>query len=291
MIICRTPLRISLFGGGTDFKEWFEDNGGMAISTAINQYCYSTLRNLPNIHPFKYRLRYFKNEFTQSISGIKHKSIKAVLKEYAKKKDCLEIIHSADLPALSGMGSSSSFTVTLINLIYANYNKAISKGDLKKDVFIEKDVLKENVGYHDQYVTAFGGFNIINFNKDKITVNPINTSSVSTRNLLDNMVLYYSGYQRQADKIEKQKIKKMRKNFNYYKSIQELTLEAKKIIFSKKKNFNKELGKLMNESWKMKKKLSGLVIITKLMINLLWTSNGASGAKLLAQVVEVLYYI
>ena len=77
MIICRTPLRISLFGGGTDFKEWFEDNGGMAISTAINQYCYSTLRNLPNIHPFKYRLRYFKNEFTQSISGIKHKSIKA----------------------------------------------------------------------------------------------------------------------------------------------------------------------------------------------------------------------
>ena len=283
MIICRTPLRISLFGGGTDFKEWFEDNGGMAISTAINQYCYSTLRNLPNIHPFKYRLRYFKNEFTQSISGIKHKSIKAVLKEHAKKKDCLEIIHSADLPALSGMGSSSAFTVTLINLIYANYNKAISKGDLaKKAVFIEKDVLKENVGYQDQYATAYGGFNIINFNKDKITVNPINTSSVSTRNLLDNMVLYYSGYQRQADKIEKQKIKKMRKNFNYYKSIQELTLEAKKIIFSKKNNVNQELGKLMNESWKMKKKLSGLVSNNKINDLIYYgLRNGASGAKLL----------
>ncbi len=283
MIICRTPLRISLFGGGTDFKEWFEDNGGMAISTAINQYCYSTLRNLPNIHPFKYRLRYFKNEFTQSISGIKHKSIKAVLKEYAKKKDCLEIIHSADLPALSGMGSSSAFTVTLINLIYANYNKTISKGDLaKRAVFIERDVLKENVGYQDQYATAFGGFNIINFNKDKIIVNPINTSSVSTRNLLDNMVLYYSGYQRQADKIEKQKIKKMRKNLNYYKSIQELTLEAKKIIFSKKNDVNQELGKLMNESWKMKKKLSGLVSNNKINDLIYYgLRNGASGAKLL----------
>ena len=86
MIICRTPLRISLFGGGTDFKEWFEYNGGMAISMAINQYCYSTLRNLPNIHPFKYRLRYFKNEFTKNISGIKHKSIRAVLEEFAEKK-------------------------------------------------------------------------------------------------------------------------------------------------------------------------------------------------------------
>ena len=181
MIICRTPLRISLFGGGTDFKEWFEYNGGMAISMAINQYCYSTLRNLPNIHPFKYRLRYFKNEFTKNISGIKHKSIRAVLEEFAEK-DCLEIIHSADLPALSGMGSSSAFTVTLINLIYANYNKIISKRDLaRKAVFIEKDVLKENVGYQDQYATAFGGFNIINFNKNKINVNSISTLSRSTK--------------------------------------------------------------------------------------------------------------
>ena len=129
-----------------------------------------------------------------------------------QKKDCLEIIHSADLPALSGMGSSSAFTVTLINLIYANYNKIISKRDLaRKAVFIEKDVLKENVGYQDQYATAFGGFNIINFNKNKINVNSISTLSRSTKNLIDNMVLYYSGYQRQADKIEKQKIKKMKK--------------------------------------------------------------------------------
>lgn len=283
MIICRTPLRISLFGGGTDFKEWFENNGGMAISMAINQYCYSTLRNLPNIHPFKYRLRYFKNEFTKNISGIKHKSIRAVLKEFAEKKDCLEIIHSADLPALSGMGSSSAFTVSLINLIYANYNKIISKRDLaKKAVFIEKDVLKENVGYQDQYATAFGGFNIINFNKNKINVDPVSTSSMSTKNLLDNMVLYYSGYQRQADKIEKQKIKKMKKNLDYFKNIQELSLEAKKAIFSKKNNIIQELSDLMNESWKMKKKLSGLVSNNK--INDLidyGLRNGASGAKLL----------
>ena len=93
MIICRTPLRISLFGGGTDFEEWFNNNEGIVISMAINQYCYATLREIPDIHPFKYRLRYFKNESTKSINQIKHKSIKAVLKNFDKRKKSLELIH------------------------------------------------------------------------------------------------------------------------------------------------------------------------------------------------------
>jgi D-glycero-alpha-D-manno-heptose-7-phosphate kinase len=152
MIICRTPLRISLFGGGTDFEEWFSKNDGVVISMAINQYCYATLREIPDIHPFKYRLRYFKNEFTKSINQIRHKSIKAVLKNFDKRKNSLELIHSADLPALSGLGSSSAFTASLINLIYANNQEQISKKELAyKSVYIEKKILKESVGYQDQF--------------------------------------------------------------------------------------------------------------------------------------------
>jgi len=283
MIICRTPLRISLFGGGTDFKEWFLHNQGMVISMSINQYCYATLREIPNIFQFKYRLRYFKNEFTKTVNKIKHKSIKAVLKNYHIKKTNLEIIHSADLPALSGLGSSSAFTVSLINLIYSYNNEQISKRELaNKSIYIEKKVLKENVGYQDQFACAFGGFNIINFSKNGISVDPLNIKEKEKDNLTDNFILYFSGYQREGDKIEGDKIKNLDINYNYLYEIYNLALEAKKIFFSNKKNFLIELGKIMTESWKIKCKLSKKVTNRNIdeVINY-GLKNGACGAKLL----------
>ena len=238
MIICRTPLRISLFGGGTDFEEWFNKNEGVVISMAINQYCYATLRELPDIHPFKYRLRYFKNESTKSINQIRHKSIKAVLKNFDKRKKSLELIHSADLPALSGLGSSSAFTASLINLIYTNNHEQISKRELaNKSVYIEKKILKESVGYQDQFASSFGGFNIINFSKKKISVNSINISQDKIKNLLDNMVLYFTGLQRHAQVIEKNKIANLDKNENFLKEIYSNAIQAKNILYSKKNHF------------------------------------------------------
>ena len=283
MIICRTPLRISLFGGGTDFEEWFDKNEGIVMSMAINQYCYATLREIPDIHPFKYRLRYFKNEFTKSIKRINHKSIKAVLEKFHKSNKSLEIIHSADLPALSGLGSSSAFTVSLINLIYANNNEDVNKRQLaNKSVYIEKKILKESVGYQDQFASSFGGFNIINFSKKKISVNPINISHDKIIKLLNNMVLYFSGYQRQAQVIEKKKIKNIKQNEILLKELYELTFEAKNVLYSKNKNFLKELSNLLNQSWKLKKKLAPGVTNKKIdkLINL-GLNNGASSAKLL----------
>ena len=120
MLICRTPFRLSLFGGGTDFPSWYNDNNGMVISTTINKYCYVVLRILPPFFEYKYRLRYFKNEMITDVKNIKHKSIKAVLQKYNKNKYGLEIIHSADLPAMSGLGASSAFTVSLINLMHSS---------------------------------------------------------------------------------------------------------------------------------------------------------------------------
>lgn len=283
MIICRTPLRVSLFGGGTDFEEWFKNEEGMVISMAINQYCYSTLREIPDIFPFKYRLRYFKNEFTTSIKKIKHRSIKATLKKFHKKQTSLEIIHSADLPALSGLGSSSAFTVSLINLIHAYNNQQISKRDLaRQSVYVEKKILKENVGYQDQFSCAFGGFNIINFSKEKISVDPINIDQKKINTLINNLVLYFSGYQRQAEKIEKDKIKNLDSNNEHIKNIYNLAVEAKNLLYSNKKNFILKLGKLMNESWNIKKKLSKKVTNYKIdKIISLGLKNGACGAKLL----------
>ena len=283
MIICRTPLRISLFGGGTDFEEWFDKNNGTVISMAINQYCYATIRELPEIFRFKYRLRYFKNEFTKSKNQIKHKSIKAVLKKFDKTNKNLEIIHSADLPALSGLGSSSAFTVSLINLINANNKEHISTRELaKRSIYIEKKILKESVGYQDQFACAFGGFNIINFSKNNISVNPINISKEKTKKLLENMVLYFTGYQRFAQKIEKNKIKNIEKNKIYLKKIDKNTQQAKKILHSKKSNFLNDLGDLLNKSWIQKKKLSSGVSNKKIdkLINM-GLKNGACGAKLL----------
>ena len=283
MIICRTPLRISLFGGGTDFEEWFNNNEGIVISMAINQYCYATLREIPDIHPFKYRLRYFKNESTKSINQIKHKSIKAVLKNFDKRKKSLELIRSADLPALSGLGSSSAFTASLINLIYSNNNEQISKRELaNKSVYIEKKVLKESVGYQDQFASSFGGFNIINFSKNKISVNSINIPENKIKNLLDNMVLYFTGLQRHAQVIEKNKIENLDKNEDFLKKIYSNAIEAKNILYSKKKSFLPELGGLLHKSWELKKKLSPKVSNKKIdRLIKFGLRNGASGAKLL----------
>ncbi len=283
MIICRTPLRISLFGGGTDFEEWFNINEGIVISMAINQYCYATLREIPDIHPFKYRLRYFKNEFTKSINQIRHKSIKAVLKNFDKRKKSLEIIHSADLPALSGLGSSSAFTASLINLIYTNNQEQISKRELaNKSVLIEKKILKESVGYQDQFACSFGGFNIINFSKKKISVNSINISQDKIKNLLDNMVLYFTGLQRHSQVIEKNKIENLNKNEYFLKEMYSNAIKAKNILYSKKKSFLPELGSLLYKSWELKKELSPKVSNKKIdkLINF-GLKNGASGAKLL----------
>ena len=283
MLVCRTPFRISLFGGGTDFPQWFNHNDGMTISFAINKYCYVTLRELPPLFPFKYRLRYFKNENPKNISQIKHPCIKGVLANFDKTNHSLEIVHSSDIPGLSGLGSSSAFTVSMINLIQ-NYNKKkISKKKLSQNaVYLERNILREIAGYQDQYACTYGGFNYIKYSKKKIKVSTVRLSDRKRNNLINNSLIVYTGLQRKSQFIEKDKIKNIKKNENNLKRIQEICYEAKKILNSNSKTFINDINLLMKESWNYKKLLSSHVSNKKIEdIYDYAINNGASSGKIL----------
>ena len=166
MIISRTPFRISLFGGGTDYPTWFREHGGSVIGTAIDKYCYISVRRLPPFFEHKSKIVYSKVELVKSVAEIEHPAVRGVLTDM-KIEDGLEIHHDADLPARSGLGSSSSFTVGLLNALHALDSRMISKRDLGREAIrIEQDVLKEDVGSQDQVWAAYGGFNRIDFHPD-----------------------------------------------------------------------------------------------------------------------------
>ena len=283
-IICRTPFRISFFGGGTDFPIWFGKNKGQVISTSIDKYCYVLIRNLPPINNFKYRLRYFKNELTKSINKIKHPSIRAVLSKYHINNDSLEVLHSADLPARSGLGSSSAFTVSLINSISNYYNKNLSKKEIAfKAIEIEQKILKENVGCQDQIACAVGGFNVINFTTNKIFLRKIRINKTKLNYLKDNLSIFFIGYPRNASEIEKEKIKIINKKINCYEDLYQISNEALKILELKNNvSFINDFSYLLNETWKVKKKLS--LNVSNAKINNIYEfalKNGAKGGKIL----------
>ena len=166
MIITKTPYRISFFGGGTDHPLWFKEHGGKVLATTFDKYCYISLRNLPPFFDHKYRIVYSQIEDINSINEIKHPAVKEVLKYFHSNKG-VEIHHDGDLPARSGLGSSSSFTVGLINAMNAQKGKYCSPYELASTaIHIEQDLIKECVGSQDQISAAYGGFNEIEFFKD-----------------------------------------------------------------------------------------------------------------------------
>jgi D-glycero-alpha-D-manno-heptose-7-phosphate kinase len=286
MIICRAPFRISYFGGGTDFPDWYNNHGnGLVLSTTINKYCYVLLRTLPPFFSFNYRLRYFDTEVVKNIKEIKHPSIKAILNQYYdNKKRGLEIIHYADLPALSGLGASSAFTNALIFLVHEYNNNKISKKNLaEKSIFIEKKILLEDCGCQDQYASAIGGFNEILFKKKGISIKALNFQKEKKKELEDNTVIFFTGITRKANNLEKEKVKELKKKLDYYKEIYQIASEAKNIFCSKQnKNFLDHIAELLNESWKLKKKLSNNV--SSNYIDEIYSSalkNGAMAGKIL----------
>lgn len=281
MIICRTPFRISFFGGGTDFKDWYTHNGGSTISTTIDKYCYINVRKLPNFFKYNYRLRYFKTEEVKRVDQIKHPSFREIIKYTKLTNQNLEIIHSADLPALSGMGASSSSTVCLLQALNTLKEKIITKKKLALDALkIEQEVLKEMVGSQDQISASFGGMNYIKFNQnDTFEVMPIINKNNITK-IEKNLLLVFTGLQRKAQSVEKQKIKNLSKNYNYLSRMNEITQEAMKLFNG---NLNlKYFGELLDEQWTLKKKLSSKVS-NKLIDEIydVGKKSGAYGAKLL----------
>lgn len=255
MIIASAPYRISLFGGGTDYPDWFEYNGGKTLAFTINKYCHVTFRELPNFFWHKYRIVYSKTELCNKISEIKHPTVRNVLK-YFDIKEGVEIHHFSDLPARSGIGSSSAFTVALITAISKHYKMNLKKKKIAKiAIFVEQKMNKEYVGNQDQIITTFGGFKKISLKKNFFSVKNLNLNNLNK--IRQNSLLLFSGKSRTADKIAKSKVKniKNKKSTKALLEIKKTCNMAESIILSKKLNL-KILGNLMNYSWNNKKKLS-----------------------------------
>lgn len=282
MIICKTPFRVSFFGGGSDFPDWFEKNRGEVLSTAIDKYCYVMFRSLPQIHTFKSRIVYNQIEMINSNHLIKHPSINPILKYY-KINTGVEIVYCADLPSQTGLGTSSAFTVALINSIYKYKNIHKSKKIVATEAIkLEQDILKENVGCQDQVVAAYGGFNRISFYKGKkFKVKKIKISNKTKDKLENNLHIFYTGVSRLSGKIEKDKIKHLSQKNIELKKITSFVKSGIEILEGNPKYLS-DFGSLLDEAWFYKKKLSNFVSNNYLdSIYDLAKSCGAKGGKLL----------
>jgi D-glycero-alpha-D-manno-heptose-7-phosphate kinase len=256
MIISRTPFRISFFGGGTDYPVWYKEHSGAVLATSINKYSYITCRYLPPFFEHKFRIVYSKTETTQTVSEIQHPAVRATL-DFMDIKNGVEIHHDGDLPARTGLGSSSSFTVGLVHALYALYGKMVTKRQLALDaIHVEQNILRENVGAQDQTSAAFGGFNKIEFGgSHHIQVNPITLNPVKCHNLQDHLMLYFTGFSRIASEIAGEQIKKTPDKQNELFKMREMVDEAIGILNGSDSDIS-DFGKLLHESWKIKRSLT-----------------------------------
>ena len=283
MITVKTPYRISFFGGGTDYPDWYNKNGGSVISSSINKYSNLIINPLDDIHNFKYRIRYYYNEMVKDVNSIKHPVVRECLKFYQNNKS-LDIIHHGDLPARTGLGSSSSFTVGLVHALSHLNIKKFSKRKIALDaIYIEQKILKEFVGSQDQVIAAYGGFNEIKFNKkNTFKVLPLEISNNKINILNSWSQLVFTGILRPASKFAKRKIMNIKNNYNL-DQMMELNKEAKKVIIEcNDKDFIYEFGKLLNRQWELKKSFEKST--TNNLINLIYEKailNGGIGGKIL----------
>lgn len=284
LLTSRTPLRISFFGGGTDYPEYIEQNRGAVLGMAINKYIYISTLQLGSFLDYKYRLSYSKHEKVNEISEIEHPVVRAILAHY-KISDPLDISVLSDLPARSGLGSSSSFTVGFLNLIERIIGCRPTKYDLaEKAIFFEREMLSENVGLQDQYHAAYGGINRFDFHPNRIQISPIKIGSEKLNLLSSSLYLVYTGTSRFASDILTDQIKNTinKTNSAHLDNLLNLTDIAVDLLEkSNTESLIKDFGSLLHESWETKKALSGKVTTSSIdELYDLALKNGAISGKL-----------
>ncbi len=283
MIISRTPFRISFFGGGTDYPAYFTNMGGAVLSTTIDKYCYISARILPPFFtPIKFRIVWSHIEGVSSIDEILHPAVKTGL-HYAGYDNNLglEIHHQGDLPARSGIGSSSSFVVGLLKTLYSLKGIELSKHDLAcKAIDLEQNWLKEKVGCQDQIAASYGGFNKIVFDKNgRIDVHKVNIPSINLDRLNKNLLLFYTGRQRLSSKVASDIVQNINNKKRILQKMFKMVNIGEKVLI--KGNLD-EFGSLLDETWTLKQQLSPMISGTKInQIYKLAKTNGALGGKLL----------
>jgi D-glycero-alpha-D-manno-heptose-7-phosphate kinase len=258
MIISRTPYRISFFGGGTDYPSWYRSHGGQVLATSIDKYCYLTCRYLPPFFEHRFRVVYSKIESCQTIGEIQHPSVREIL-NYLNYEYGLEIHHDGDLPARSGMGSSSSFTVGLMNALYALQGWMPSKEQLAKEsIYIEQEMINETVGSQDQVMAAYGGFNHVQFHEHgEFTVNPIVLPIERINDLNDHLMLFYTGIKRTASNVAGSYLNKFEEKKRELQILTDLVDECLSLL--KSDNNIKAFGELLHETWQLKRSLSPII--------------------------------
>ena len=281
MIITKTPFRISFFGGGTDFPKYYNKHGGCVIGTTINKFCYVSSRFLPKNFLHKHRIVWSLNEDVFKSKEIKHPIVKAVFKLF-NIKEGLEIHHFGDLPGQTGIGSSSAFSVGLLNSLFCLLkNKKIKSKKLAiLSNYLEQNIMKESSGSQDSIWAAYGGFNEIIFKKNLIKVKKLKISREKILELEDNLILFNTFLPRHSSIIEKSKIKTIENKIDLYDNLKTYVNESKKILMTK--NSLDDFGYLLNDYWNIKKKLSPNVINSHLNeIYNVAIDSGALGGKLL----------
>jgi D-glycero-alpha-D-manno-heptose-7-phosphate kinase len=258
MIISRTPYRISFFGGGTDYPVWYQENGGEVLASTINRYCYLTCRFLPAFFEHRIRIVYSRIETCQAVDEIRHPAAREVLK-FLKFSDGLEIHHDGDLPARSGIGSSSAFTVCLLHNLHALLGESPSKEQLAREsILIERDILKETVGSQDQVQVSFGGLNHLVFNRDgSFHAHPVSISEERRKELESCLMLFFTGVRRSSSEIAASYIESFAKAEKGLDRLKKMVAGALGILQGSG-NIS-EFGRLLHESWVIKSNWSDKV--------------------------------
>lgn len=280
MVITQTPFRMSFFGGGTDFPGFYNEHGGAVISTTFDKYCYVNVRHLPPFFEYSTELSYSKIERVKNIDEINHPSIRECMR-YLDMRD-IRLTYEADLPAKSGLGTSSSFAVGMLNAFYSLKGKYKSKRELADDaIYLERELCNEAGGVQDQIAVAFGGFNRIDFSADGYQVTPVVMSNERKEILNDNLMMFFTGFSRFSSDIQTSTQAVLKDKTAQLLEMYSLVDTAQGILTDKNSDLN-DFGRLLDHTWKLK-----IGITTRISTNSLdeiyekAMSAGALGGKLL----------
>ena len=280
MIITKTPFRMSFFGGGTDMEEYFRENGGAVLSTTFDKYCYVNVRHLPRFFDYSTELSYSKTERVTNVEDIQHPAIRNAMKMLDMHE--IRLTYEADLPARSGLGTSSSFAVGMLNAFYALKGKYADKKKLSDEaIYLERVLCNEAGGWQDQIAAAYGGFNRINFNADGYEVLPVIISPERKKQLNKNLMMFFTGFTRFSSDVQ---VANAAGNIDKRAQLREMYLlvdEAEKILTDSNIQLN-EFGRLLDHTWKLKRQTGSAVSTNS--IDELYEKGikaGALGGKLL----------
>lgn len=281
MIITKTPFRMSFFGGGTDMDSFFREHGGAVLSTTFDKYCYVTVRHLPPFFDYSTELAYSKMERVNDVEDINHPAVRNAMKMLDMYD--IRLTYEADLPARSGLGTSSSFAVGMLNAFYCLKGKYVDKRKLADDaIYLERVLCAEAGGWQDQIAASFGGMNRIDFNKDgSYDVSPIIIHPDRKKALNNRLLMFFTGFTRFSSDVQKSNTKGRAESTEQLLQMYDLVGEAEKILENQNSDLD-DFGRLLNETWKLKKQTGGA--ITTDSIDTLYDRGlkaGALGGKLL----------